>query len=438
MTTAEPVPRIRPPGSTPIRDLGLTIAGLAAGADPGRVPRRARGRGDPPGPAPVLPLDRVGRARRHGRHRDPVLPRPARPDRAPRRARRATSRGSGRADILRYLRHEMGHVVNYAYRLFEPPEWVEPFGPMDRALPRGVPPRAVQPPVRPPPARLVRPEASRRGLGRDLRRLDDPRARLAGRVRRLARRPGQAPVLRPDDGRAGRPRPARHRRRPRRGRRRARLLGRRPLPGPRPASSPTPPGLDGMLRSIFEDLGRPELAPADAPRLPASDLLRRLERDLIGRRLPLDRLLPRADPPADPPPRRAGRGSARSIPVGPRGDRVVAVTTLVTALAMNHVCAGRSSPDRRRSHRRIRLSRLPKDPVAVRLRPSIGSSRARSASERATRRTGSGRWIGDDIQGRSAPGPADQPRRGPWPRPSRASSRPTPLGKDSHEPARHR
>src|SRR5262249_59289155 len=27
--------------------------------------------------------------------------------------------GAGRADILRYLRHEMGHVVNYAYLLYD-------------------------------------------------------------------------------------------------------------------------------------------------------------------------------------------------------------------------------------------------------------------------------------------------------------------------------
>jgi hypothetical protein len=40
--------------------------------------------------------------------------------------------GVGRADLLRYLRHEMGHVVSYAYRLFETPNWVETFGPMDR------------------------------------------------------------------------------------------------------------------------------------------------------------------------------------------------------------------------------------------------------------------------------------------------------------------
>jgi hypothetical protein len=30
--------------------------------------------------------------------------------------------GAGRADMLRYLRHEMGHVLNYAYRLYEEPE----------------------------------------------------------------------------------------------------------------------------------------------------------------------------------------------------------------------------------------------------------------------------------------------------------------------------
>ena len=36
--------------------------------------------------------------------------------------------GATRADILRYLRHELGHVVCYAYRLHEEEEWVEQFG----------------------------------------------------------------------------------------------------------------------------------------------------------------------------------------------------------------------------------------------------------------------------------------------------------------------
>lgn len=36
--------------------------------------------------------------------------------------------GVSKADILRYLRHEMGHVVNYAFRLYEQEEWVKLFG----------------------------------------------------------------------------------------------------------------------------------------------------------------------------------------------------------------------------------------------------------------------------------------------------------------------
>jgi hypothetical protein len=36
--------------------------------------------------------------------------------------------GADREEILRYLRHEMGHVVNYAYRLYERADWIEQFG----------------------------------------------------------------------------------------------------------------------------------------------------------------------------------------------------------------------------------------------------------------------------------------------------------------------
>jgi hypothetical protein len=36
--------------------------------------------------------------------------------------------GTSRWDVLRYLRHEMGHVVNYAYRLYDQEEWVNLFG----------------------------------------------------------------------------------------------------------------------------------------------------------------------------------------------------------------------------------------------------------------------------------------------------------------------
>jgi hypothetical protein len=38
--------------------------------------------------------------------------------------------GVGRTDFMRYLRHEMGHVVSYAYRLYEQQEWIARFGTM--------------------------------------------------------------------------------------------------------------------------------------------------------------------------------------------------------------------------------------------------------------------------------------------------------------------
>jgi hypothetical protein len=38
--------------------------------------------------------------------------------------------GAGRADFLRYLRHEMGHVINYAYRLYDRADWTKHFGSM--------------------------------------------------------------------------------------------------------------------------------------------------------------------------------------------------------------------------------------------------------------------------------------------------------------------
>jgi hypothetical protein len=40
--------------------------------------------------------------------------------------------GASAADVLRYLRHEMGHVVNYAYQLYEEAEWKRLFGDIEQ------------------------------------------------------------------------------------------------------------------------------------------------------------------------------------------------------------------------------------------------------------------------------------------------------------------
>lgn len=56
----------------------------------------------------------------------------ARPELAKLQAERAGFvEGLNRADILRYLRHEMGHVINYAFKLYERDDWMRLFGSID-------------------------------------------------------------------------------------------------------------------------------------------------------------------------------------------------------------------------------------------------------------------------------------------------------------------
>ena len=84
--------------------------------------------------------------------------------------------GFNHADILRYLRHEMGHVLNYAYKLYDDESWVKLFGSITQHYREDYRPQPFS-------RRFVRhlpgwyaPETSGRGLGRNLRRVDDAAA----------------------------------------------------------------------------------------------------------------------------------------------------------------------------------------------------------------------------------------------------------------------
>ena len=74
-------------------------------------------------------------------------------------ARSGVVEGKDDEDILRYLRHEMGHVVNYAYQLYEDARLDRLVRSDVAALHRRVPKRPLQPGLRAPPARKLRPEA---------------------------------------------------------------------------------------------------------------------------------------------------------------------------------------------------------------------------------------------------------------------------------------
>jgi hypothetical protein len=327
--------------ATPIRDLGLSIAGsplepiLAEFEDELRRAgvRRVRPRyylstewGVPEGTVAIAIPFYLARTDLTAHHA----------------ARGGHVEGASRGDVLRYLRHEMGHVVNYAYRLFDEPRWVETFGPMDR-------PYTEEYRVEPFSRRHVRhlpgwyaqkhpdedwSETFAVWMTPGL----DWRADYAGWPEALAKLTycdhtmtslaDRDPVVTADDLDQD--------------------VG--DLTGSVdqfyeshdtvPDEFVYPAGLDAALRSLFEDLGFPDSAPAEAPRRPASELIRRLEPDLAAdvyrwtghfpeRTRPLLRHL-------------AARAEdlAQVYPEPRQTQAVVGLTTLVTTLAMNYVQNG--------------------------------------------------------------------------------------------------
>ncbi len=260
--------------------------------------------------------------------------------------------GATRVDVLRYLRHELGHVICYAYRLPDEEEWVQQFGanthpyleeyrlePFSRRFVRHLPGWYAQKhpeedwsetfAVWMTPGLDWRSEyadwpvalAKLEYCDRTIKRLGalDPVATSAHQEDDIAEYPGSidqfyehlagssAEIL---------------------------TLGKIELP----------PGLDGALKAIFEDLGAFTDKTSTSVRKPASALIARLEPELLAhvyrwtghfpeRARPLIRhLAQRADQlkqvyPED-----------REIPA------VIAVTTLVTTLAMNYVHRGTYLP----------------------------------------------------------------------------------------------
>jgi hypothetical protein len=252
--------------------------------------------------------------------------------------------GAGRWELLRYLRHEMGHVVNYAYQLYDHEDWVKHFGPITR-----------------PYREEYRPEPFSRRYVRHLpgwyaqKHPDedwaetfavwmtpglDWRGQYAGWPEALAKLEycddlmrglsAVDPLVTEDELDED--------------------VGEIPYTldqyygSGEAEGGEFPPGLDGALLSIFEDWGRPEDLTTDAPRRPASGLIRRLFGNLPAdvyrwtghfpehtRRL-LGYLAERAD------------ALGQVYPEDRETPAVIALTTLVTALAMNHVHRGSYMP----------------------------------------------------------------------------------------------
>jgi hypothetical protein len=250
------------------------------------------------------------------------------------------------ADILRYLRHEMGHVVNYAYRLYEDEEWILRFGsitqpyeedyrpqPFSRRYVRHLPGWYAQ---KHPDEDWAETFAVWMTPGIDWRReyegWPEALAKLSYCERSVARILDRDPLVtdaEPDEDVAEIDYSVgeyyEHE-------------------AAEPAETAVfPPGLDGALRAIFERLRDPA-APGDAPLCTAGSLIRSLERDLMENVFRWTGHFPERT-----------RGllhhlaeRASQLELGyslsQEGAATVALTTFVAALAMNHVHRGSYLP----------------------------------------------------------------------------------------------
>lgn len=252
--------------------------------------------------------------------------------------------GFDRADVLRYLRHEMGHVVNYAYRLYDGEEWVKQFGsitqpygeeyrpePFSRRYVRHLPGWYAQ---KHPDEDWSETFAVWMTPGLDWRKeyggWPVAAAKLAFCERTMAAIRDREPVvtaadLDEDVGQI------------------EYSIDQYYLDAAASAAD-MPPGLDGALRAIFEDLGGDEGMSLEAPLAPAAALIQRLEPELMANvfrwtghfpertRVLLRYLAERAAQ------LQQGYATTRET------TAIVGLTTLVTGLAMNYVQRGSYLP----------------------------------------------------------------------------------------------
>jgi hypothetical protein len=252
--------------------------------------------------------------------------------------------GVGRAELLRYLRHEMGHVVNYAYKLYEREDWVQAFGsitqpyvedyrpqPFSRRYVRHLPGWYAQ---KHPDEDWAETFAVWMTPGLDWR------ARYAAWPTALAKLEycdrvvkevrDLEPLVRSDEldedvselndsvddfyirTHAG--------------------------------GDELPAGLSGALVSIFEDLGLPDPASSTAQRRPASALIRRLEPELVANVFRWTGHFPERTRPLLRRLAELADQLNQVYPVDREPEVIVAFTTLATALAMNHIHRGTYLP----------------------------------------------------------------------------------------------
>jgi hypothetical protein len=250
--------------------------------------------------------------------------------------------GFNHADILRYLRHEMGHVMNYAYRLYDLESWVKLFGsitqpyredyrpqPFSRRFVRHLPGWYAQ---KHPDEDWSETFAVWMTPGRDWRadyaQLPTALSKLEFCARTMAAL-GEPLVTAAelDEDVSG-----------------IDYTLEQYYQDLAADAEPGAAGLDGDLRAIFDDLQEPDAGSAQETQ-PAAELIRRHERELMATVFRWTGHFPEKT-------RSLIRGLAKRAealkqvyPRSAEDEALVSVTTLVTSLAMNFVHRGAYFPE---------------------------------------------------------------------------------------------
>jgi hypothetical protein len=252
--------------------------------------------------------------------------------------------GFNHADILRYLRHEMGHVINYAYKLYDQEAWVKLFGsitqpyredyrpqPFSRRFVRHLPGWYAQ--KHPDEdwsetfAVWMTPGVNWRA---DYAELPTALAKLEYCARAIAERSGAEPLVTSaelDDDVSGI------------------FYSLEQYYQNQPTDTePGAAGLDGDLRAIFDDLNETGEDAVHETR-PAAELIRRHERQLMAAVFRWTGHFPEKTRSLVRDLAKRAEALKQVYPHDAEEDAVVAVTTLVTSLAMNFVHRGAYFPE---------------------------------------------------------------------------------------------
>ncbi len=340
MTAPQRPPHERPLLQTPIRDLGLKIEGTPLEPVVAEFLAEIDALGLRPRPQLYLstewgvPFGTISLA---------IPFYLARPELTSVHAERAGYlEGYGRLALLRYLRHEMGHVINYAYKLYDREDWTRTFGAMAQPYEeeyKAVPfsrKHVVHLPgwyaQKHPDEDWAETFAVWMTPGSDWRTVYADWAGALAKLEfcdrlmtELRARPPEVTDTDLDEDVADLD------------------VSLDEFYGPEAEPGPAPPGLDGALRVIFEDEGRPESTDPGARR-PASELIRRHEQELAANVYRWTGHFPEST-------RELLRHLARRAevlrqvyPAGQESSATLALAALVTALAMNHVLQGSYVP----------------------------------------------------------------------------------------------